>query len=131
MKTVRDHSFATKCIHAGLEAEAITGAVMTPIFQTSTYAQERPGVSKGFEYSRTHNPTRKALENNLAALEGARFGHCFASGCAATTALMLHLNPGDHVVAMDDLYGGTRRLFSRIFERFGLKFSFADLSNVE
>lgn len=121
-------SFDTKCIHAGQKPESITGAVMTPIFQTSTYAQESPAKHKGYEYSRTHNPTRKALEDNLAALEHGAFGYCFASGCAAVTVIMMALNPGDHVIAMDDLYGGTRRLFSKIFARFGITFSFVDLS---
>jgi len=129
MKTADDLSFATKCIHAGQKPEALTGAVMTPIFQTSTYAQSSPGLHKGYEYSRSHNPTRTALEKNLSALEHAQFAHCFSSGCAATTIIMLALNPGDHVVALDDLYGGTRRLFVHIFQRFGINFSFGDLSN--
>lgn len=130
MKTAHDLSFATKCIHAGQAPEGLTGAVMTPIFQTSTYAQKSPGEHKGYEYSRSHNPTRTALEKNLSALEYASFAHCFSSGCAATTILLLGLNPGDHVVAMDDLYGGTRRLFVNIFERFGINFSFGDLSKI-
>lgn len=128
MKT-SEHNFATKCIHAGQHPESVTGAVMMPIFQTSTYAQTSPAIHKGYEYSRTHNPTRKALEDNLAALEHAQYGFCFSSGCAATSIIMLGLNPGDHVVAMDDLYGGTRRLFEKIFHRFGIGFTFADLSN--
>ncbi len=128
MKTPEDLSFDTKCIHAGQKPESVTGAVMTPVFQTSTYAQESPAKHKGYEYSRTHNPTRKALEDNLAALEHAQFGFCFSSGCAAATVIMLGLNPGDHVVAMDDLYGGTRRLFEKVFARFGITFSFVDLS---
>lgn len=131
MKTPDSLSFATKCIHAGVEPESMTGAIMTPVFQTSTYAQESPAQHKGYEYSRTHNPTRKVLENNLAALEHAQFGFCFSSGCAAATILMLGLNPGDHVIAMDDLYGGTRRLFERVFARFGITFSFIDLSNAK
>ena len=130
MKTANDSSFATKCIHAGQKPEGLTGAVMTPIFQTSTYAQSSPGQHKGYEYSRSHNPTRTALEKNLSALEHAQFAHCFSSGCAATTILLLALNPGDHVLAMDDLYGGTRRLFVHVFQRFGINFSFADLSDL-
>jgi cystathionine beta-lyase/cystathionine gamma-synthase len=129
MKTTHDLSFATKCIHAGQKPEAITGAVMPPIFQTSTYAQSSPAQHRGYEYSRTHNPTRTALEKNLAALEHAQFAHCFSSGCAAATIIMLGLSPGDHVVAMDDLYGGTRRLFMKIFQHFGINYSFGDLSN--
>lgn len=130
MKTAQELSFATKCIHAGQAPEGLTGAIMTPIFQTSTYAQKSPSEHKGYEYSRSHNPTRTALEKNLSALEHAHFGHCFSSGCAATTIILLGLNPGDHVVAMDDLYGGTRRLFVHVFERFGIKFSFGDLSQL-
>lgn len=130
MLTADGLKFETLCIHAGQQPESVTGAVMTPVFQTSTYAQESPAKHKGYEYSRTQNPTRKVLEDNLAALEQAKFGFCFSSGCAATTVLMLALNPGDHVVAMDDLYGGTRRLFEKVFQRFGIVFSFVDLSNV-
>lgn len=130
MKT-DEQSFATKCIHAGQEPEGLTGAVMTPIFQSSTYAQESPAKHKGYEYSRSHNPTRKALEENLAALESAQYAFSFSSGCAASAILLLGLNPLDHVIAMDDLYGGTRRLFTKIFERFGIKFTFTDLSNPE
>jgi cystathionine beta-lyase/cystathionine gamma-synthase len=123
--------FATNCVHAGQKPEGLTGAVMTPIFQTSTFVQSSPGQHKGYEYSRSHNPTRTALEKNLSALEHAQFAHCFSSGCAATTIVMLALNPGDHVIAMDDLYGGTRRLFTHVFQRFGIKFSFADLSDLK
>jgi cystathionine gamma-lyase len=123
-------NFDTLCIHGGQQPEPITGAVMTPIFQTSTYAQQSPAQHKGYEYSRTHNPTRTALEKNLAALENASFGFCFASGCAATTILMLGLNPKDHIIAFDDLYGGTRRLFTKVFENFGLSFTFSDLNNL-
>ncbi len=128
MKTADGLHFATRCIHAGITPEPITGAVMTPIFQTSTYAQESPAKHKGFEYSRTNNPTRKVLEANLASLEHAQFGFAFASGCAATTLLMLSLDPGDHVIALDDLYGGTRRLFEKVFQKFGITFSFIDLT---
>jgi cystathionine gamma-lyase len=130
MKT-SDLHFATMCIHAGQTPESTTGAVMMPVFQTSTYAQSSPTIHKGYEYSRTHNPTRKALEDNLAALEYADFGFCFASGCAATSTLMLGLTPGDHVVAMNDLYGGTRRLFEKVFQKFGISFTFVDLSQPE
>jgi cystathionine gamma-lyase len=131
MKVSSDAAFATRCIHAGQSPDPSTGAIMTPIFQTSTYVQDGPGNHKGFEYSRTQNPTRFALQDNLAALEGAAHGLCFASGCAATTAIALCLEAGDHVVASDDLYGGTFRLFDKVFRRFGLTFSFVDMTKPE
>jgi cystathionine gamma-lyase len=131
MKIAADAAFATRCIHAGQRPDPTTGAIMTPIFQTSTYVQDGPGGHKGFEYSRTQNPTRQALQENLAALEGAKHGLCFASGCAATTALALCLDQGDHVVASDDLYGGTFRLFDKVFRRFGVTFSFVDMTDPE
>ncbi len=120
--------FATKLIHAGIEPDPLTGAVMTPIYQTSTYAQESPGKHKGYEYSRTHNPTRTVLQNNLAALENAKTGICFASGMAAIDAVLKLLKPGDEVLAANDLYGGTYRIFTKIFQDFGIKFKFADFS---
>ena len=116
--------FSTRAIHAGQEPDPTTGAVVVPIYQTSTYAQEELGKHKGFEYARTHNATRFALEKNLAALEGGRHGFCFASGLAATTALLQTLSAGDHVVAGDNLYGGTYRLFERVFRRHGFDFTF-------
>ncbi|TVQ97770.1 MAG: cystathionine gamma-synthase [Deltaproteobacteria bacterium] len=119
----------TLAIHAGQSPDPTTGAIMTPIFQTSTYVQSSPGVHSGYEYSRTDNPTRHALEDCLAALEGGRFGVCFASGCAATATIMHLLKSGDHVVACDDLYGGTRRLFSRVIAHNGIDFTYADLAN--
>ncbi len=131
MKIAADAAFATRCIHAGQRPDPTTGAIMTPIFQTSTYVQDGPGGHKGFEYSRTQNPTREALQENLAALEGAKHGLCFASGCAATTALALCLDQGDHVIASDDLYGGTFRLFDKVFRRFGVTFSFVDMTDPE
>jgi cystathionine gamma-lyase len=118
--------FESKCIHAGQHPEPTTGAVMTPIFMTSTYAQAGPGEHKGFEYSRTQNPTRFALEANLAALEGGQWGLAFSSGLAASTTVLHLLAAGDHVVAGDDLYGGTYRLFERVFRQTGLAFSYAD-----
>jgi len=125
-----DAGFSTRAIHAGQEPDPTTGAVAVPIYQTSTYAQEALGQNKGFEYARTHNVTRFALENNLAALEGGRFGFCFASGLAATTTLLQTLSSGDHVVAGNNLYGGTYRLFERVYRRFGLDFTYVDGSNL-
>jgi len=116
--------FSTRAIHAGQEPDPTTGAVVVPIYQTSTYAQQALGVHKGFEYARTHNATRFALEKNLASLEGGRHGFCFASGLAATTVLLQTLSAGDHVVAGDNLYGGTYRLFDRVLRRHGIEFSF-------
>lgn len=123
--------FSTRAIHAGQEPDPTTGAVMVPIYQTSTYAQEALGKNKGFEYARTHNATRFALERNLAALEGARHGFCFASGLAATNTLIQTLRSGDHVVAGNNLYGGTYRLFDRILSKFGLEFSFVRADQTE
>jgi cystathionine beta-lyase/cystathionine gamma-synthase len=121
-----DSGFATRAIHAGQEPDPTTGAVTVPIYQTSTYAQQALGQHKGFEYARTHNATRFALEGNLAALEGGRFGFCFASGLAATTALLQTLSAGDHVIAGNNLYGGTYRLFERVYRRFGIEFTYVD-----
>ena len=121
--------FDTLAIHAGQEPDPTTGAIMTPVYFTSTYVQAGPGEHKGYEYSRTRNPTRLALEKCLAALEGARFGLCFGSGCAASDALMHLFNAGDHIVVSDDVYGGTFRLFDKVFRRQGLDFTFTDLSN--
>ncbi len=123
--------FETRAIHAGQPPEETTGAVCTPVYLTSTFAQPSPGVHKGFDYSRADNPTRTALEANLAALESAEYGICFASGCAATSAVM-HLVPhGSHIISCDDVYGGTRRLFSQVYEDCGRKFSFVDLTNTD
>jgi len=123
--------FATRAIHAGQEPDAATGAIMTPVFLTSTYKQDAPARPRGgYEYSRTSNPTRTALQHNLAALEGAAWGLCFASGLAATNALLDRLVPGDHVVAGNDLYGGTYRIFRRVFERYGIGFTFIDTTDV-
>ena len=121
--------FETKAIHAGIEPDSATGAIMTPIYQTSTYAQPRPGEHKGFEYSRTLNPTRHALEKNLSALENAKYGLAFGSGIAAIDACMRLLDPGDEVISTNDLYGGTYRLFTKVHERYGLKFHFAGMQN--
>lgn len=125
-------NFATRTIHAGQSPDPSTGAVMTPIYATSTYAQESPGKHKGFEYSRTHNPTRFAYERCIADLESGQAGFAFASGMATTSTVIELLNHGDHVIAMDDLYGGTFRLFDKVRKRSaGLQFSFVDLSRAE
>lgn len=122
--------FGTKAIHAGVEPDPTTGAIMTPIYQTSTYVQAAPGDHKGYEYSRTHNPTRTALQNALAALENGTHGLCFATGMASIDAIVKLLKPGDEVVSTNDLYGGTYRLFTKIFEGFGVKFHFVDMSDL-
>ncbi len=121
--------FDTLAIHAGQAPDPTTGAVMTPVYLTSTYAQKSPGVHKGFEYSRTQNPTRFALQDCLAALEEGRHGLAFASGLAATDAVLHLLDAGDHVVASDDVYGGTFRLFDKVFRRLGLEFSYVDMTD--
>ena len=123
--------FATRAIHAGQDADPSTGATIVPIYATSTYTQPAVGEHKGFDYSRTVNPTRLALETQLAALEEAQFASAFASGMAATSAVMNLLSAGDHVVVGDDLYGGTYRLFSRVLTRYGLTFSYVDMTNLE
>ena len=122
--------FATKTIHAGQQADQTTGAIMTPIYQTSTYIQESPGKHKGYEYSRTGNPTRKALEDNLASLENGKYGLCFGSGLAAIDTVIKLLSPGDEVISTNDLYGGTYRIFTKIFKNYGIKFHFVGLDNL-
>lgn len=117
----------TVCVHAGVEPEPVTGAIMTPIFQTSTYVQSAPGEHKGYDYSRGGNPTRTALESALAALEGAKHGVSFASGLAAVHAIAQLLNPGDHVLVCDDVYGGTGRLFRKLFAKYNIDFEFVDM----
>ncbi|MBC7473584.1 MAG: cystathionine gamma-synthase [Candidatus Sericytochromatia bacterium] len=121
--------FSTRAIHVGQEADTATGATIVPIYQTSTYTQEEIGKNKGYDYSRAGNPTRTALEKCLASLEDGKFGLAFASGCAATTNVMSLLRSGDHVVACDDLYGGTYRLFEQVLTRFGITFTFVDMNN--
>jgi cystathionine beta-lyase/cystathionine gamma-synthase len=118
--------FSTKAIHVGQEPDPSTGAIITPIFQTSTYVQEDLGKHKGYEYARTQNPTRTSLETCLASLEEGKYGLCFSSGLGATTTTMMLLSAGDHVVCGDDVYGGTFRLFDKVFKRFGLEFTFVD-----
>jgi cystathionine gamma-lyase len=122
--------FGTKAVHAGVDPDPTTGAIMTPIYQTSTYVQAAPGDHKGYEYSRTHNPTRTALQNALAALENGKFGLCFATGMAAEDAAMKLLQPGDEVVSTNDLYGGSYRLFTKIFQPYGIKFTFVNMTDV-
>ena len=123
--------FATKTIHAGQEADPTTGAVMTPIYQTSTYIQSSPGKHKGYEYSRTGNPTRNSLEKNLASLENGKYGLCFGSGLAAIDSIIKLLSAGDEVISTNDLYGGTYRIFTKIFEHYGIKFHFVSMDNLK
>jgi cystathionine beta-lyase/cystathionine gamma-synthase len=121
---------ATTYIHAGATPDPSTGAIMTPIFQTSTYVQEAPGVNKGFEYARSQNPTRQALETALAAIEFGKFGLAFSSGVAATDAVIKLLSPGDEVIAPHDMYGGTYRLFTKVFAKFGIVFTYVDTASI-
>ena len=121
--------FATKAIHAGVHPDESTGAIMTPIYQTSTYVQDGVGNHKGYEYSRTLNPTRHALEKNVAAIENGRFGAAFSSGLAAIDCVIKMLHPGDEVISTNDLYGGTYRLFTTIFAKYGIQFQFVDMSD--
>lgn len=120
---------ATKFIHAGAEPDPSTGAIMTPIFQTSTYVQEAPGKNKGYEYARSQNPTRQALETALAVIENGQYGLAFSSGVAATDAVIKLLSPGDEVIAANDMYGGTYRLFTKVFEKFGIRFTYVDTTD--
>ncbi|MBL7741715.1 MAG: cystathionine gamma-synthase [Chitinophagaceae bacterium] len=122
---------ATKFIHAGTEPDPSTGAIMTPIYQTSTYVQSAPGKNQGYEYARSQNPTRKALEEALAVIENGAYGLAFSSGVAATDAVIKLLQPGDEVIAANDMYGGTYRLFTKIFEKFGIGFRYVDTTNVQ
>ena len=123
--------FGTKAIHAGVHADESTGAIMTPIYQTSTYVQSEVGVNKGYEYSRTKNPTRHALEMNIAALENGTYGACFGSGLAAIDCIIKMLNPGDEVISTNDLYGGSYRLFNTIFAKYGIKFHYVEMQNTK
>src|SRR5258706_4978903 len=125
-----DGRVETLAVHAGQSPDPSTGAIMTPVFQTSTYVQAKPGDHKGFEYSRTRNPTRDALEANLAALEGGRYGLCFGSGCAAAAAIQHCLSAGDRVLVAADVYGGTFRLFDKVFRKAGLDYEFLDCTDL-
>ncbi|MBA3827948.1 MAG: cystathionine gamma-synthase [Taibaiella sp.] len=132
--TNNKHKLATRLIHAGVEPDPTTGAIMTPIYQTSTYVQTAPGEHKGYEYARTQNPTRTALQNALANIENGKYGLCFGSGMAATDAVAKLLEPGDEVIVSNDLYGGTYRIFTKVFAAYGIKFHFismADAANIE
>mgnify|MGYP003339298685 CR=1 FL=1 len=131
MSGYSDPHFDTLALHAGAVPDPSTGAIMTPIYQTSTYLQEAPGKNKGFEYARSQNPTRKALEEALAVIENGKYGLAFGSGVAATDAVMKLLAPGDEVIAASDMYGGTYRLFTRIYERFGIVFKYVDMGVAE
>ncbi len=126
----KNQGFGTRAVHAGQEPDPSTGAIMTPVYMTSTYVQSSPGVNKGFDYSRTINPTRVALEGNLAGLEGGRHGLAFSSGMGAANTVLDLFSSGDHVVAGNDLYGGTYRIMRRVFERFGMTFTFVDTTDV-
>lgn len=121
--------FGTKAIHAGVEPDPTTGAIMTPIYQTSTYVQSLPGKHKGYEYSRTHNPTRTALQKSIAALENGTYGLCFASGMASIDTILKLLKPGDEVISTNDLYGGSYRIFTKVFAGYGIKFHFINMDN--
>jgi cystathionine beta-lyase/cystathionine gamma-synthase len=123
--------FGTKAVHAGVKPDPSTGAIMTPIYQTSTYVQESPAKHKGFAYARGTNPTRNALQESIAALENGKYGICFSSGMGATDAVIKLLNPGDEVITSNDLYGGSYRMFKRVFEKYGIKFHFIDLTQAD
>ena len=127
----RHHKLATRLIHAGIQPDPLSGAIMTPIYQTSTYVQAAPGEHKGYEYARTQNPTRTALQEALASIENGKFGLSFGSGMAATDAVAKLLAPGDEVIVSNDLYGGTYRIFTKVFAAYGIKFHFIDMSDAE
>src|SRR6478736_219873 len=131
VKLTRNARFSTVCLHAGQEPDPATGAIITPIYQTSTYVQDELGKHKGFEYARTQNPTRLALERNIAAMEGGKAAFAFASGMAAIGAIATLLKSGDHVVVSDNTYGGTFRLFDKVLTRYQLCFSYVDTSDLD
>src|SRR5271154_3829275 len=122
---------STKMIHAGVEPDPSTGSIMTPIYQTSTYVQSAPGIHKGYEYARSQNPTRAALESALAHIENGRHGLCFSSGVAASDAVLRLLVPGDEVIAANDMYGGTYRLFVKLYEKMGIHFHFVNMQDID
>jgi cystathionine gamma-lyase len=127
---IPEMKFGTKAVHAGVAPDPVTGAIMTPIYQTSTYVQESPSKHKGYAYARGANPTRTALQQSIAALENARHAICFSSGMGATDAVIKLLKPGDEVITSNDLYGGSYRLFRRVYEKFGIRFHFIDLTDI-
>src|SRR5687768_6613210 len=129
MKDFSKYSFGTRAIHAGADPDPSTGAIMTPIYQTSTYTQEYPGKHKGYAYARGKNPTREALQKNIAALEQGKYCLCFSSGMGASDAIIKLLRPGDEVIAADDLYGGSYRMFERVFGNFGIKFHYVNMGD--
>jgi cystathionine beta-lyase len=131
LKLSEEMKFGTKAVHAGVEPDPTTGAIMTPIYQTSTYVQESPSKHKGYAYARGANPTRNALQKSIAALENGKFGICFSSGMGATDAVIKLLSPGDEVITSNDLYGGSYRMFKKVYEKFGIKFHFIDLTKIE
>lgn len=131
MDSNKKYGFGTKAIHAGMEPDPSTGAIMTPIYQTSTFVQEYPGKHKGYAYARGKNPTRAALEKNIAALENAKYGLCFSSGMGAVDAVIKLLKPGDEIITGNDLYGGSYRMFTKVFEPLGIKFHFIDMHNAD
>jgi cystathionine gamma-lyase len=131
MDSSKKYGFGTRAIHAGMEPDPSTGAIMTPIFQTSTFVQEYPGKHKGFAYARGKNPTRLALEKNIASLENAKYGLCFSSGMGAVDAVIKLLKPGDEVITGNDLYGGSYRMFTKVFEPMGIKFHFIDMHDAQ
>ena len=126
----KNYKFGTKALHAGVEPDPTTGAIMTPIYQTSTYAQTAPGEHKGYEYSRSHNPTRTALQDSLAALENAKYGLCFSTGMGAIDSIIKMVKPGEEVICTNDLYGGSYRIFTAIYAEYGVKFHFVDMSDI-
>ncbi|MDX1685719.1 MAG: aminotransferase class I/II-fold pyridoxal phosphate-dependent enzyme, partial [Saprospiraceae bacterium] len=123
--------FGTKVIHAGIEPDPATGAIMTPIYQTSTFVQSSPGKHKGFEYARTQNPTRSVLQNNLAALENGKYGFCYSSGLAAMDAVIKMFESGDEIISVNDLYGGSYRILTKVFAQLGIQSKFVDMNNPE
>ncbi|MGL4597806.1 MAG: trans-sulfuration enzyme family protein, partial [Bacteroidia bacterium] len=131
MSDSTQYGFGTNAIHAGQQPDPTTGAIMTPIYQTSTYVQESPGKHKGYAYARGKNPTRSALEGCLAALEGAKYALAFASGMGAADSVMKLLRPGDEVICTDDLYGGSYRMFERVFAHFGIKFHYVSMQHAD
>ncbi|MCE3227502.1 MAG: cystathionine gamma-synthase [Bacteroidetes bacterium] len=129
MKDFSKHKFGTKAIHAGADPDPVTGAIMTPIYQTSTYVQEYPGKHKGFAYARGKNPTREALQKNIAALENGKYCLCFSSGMGSMDAVIKLLRNGDEVITGDDLYGGSYRMFTKVFANYGIKFNFVNMGD--